>query len=146
MGIDWEKQEGVHWVESEQVKDSECRKMLCQRTFTDQLVSSLTGLVGFSSFMAEKQIYIFLFGRIQSSPTFFNYLWLFLGLQKKKQSCKIRLCSPSNAVVYLWLESVPKTTAKRAVVMVKWSACSPSTPTIRVQIPLKSTIFCKRSC
>ena len=26
-------------------------------------------------------------------------------------------------------------------VVVKWSACSPSTPTIRVQIPLKPTIF-----
>ena len=30
-----------------------------------------------------------------------------------------------------------------AVVVVKWSACPPSTPTIRVRIPLKSTIFCK---
>ena len=29
----------------------------------------------------------------------------------------------------------------RAVVVVKWSACSPSTPAIRVQIPLKSTVF-----
>ena len=29
----------------------------------------------------------------------------------------------------------------RAVVVVKWSACSPSTPTIRVRIPLRSTIF-----
>ena len=29
----------------------------------------------------------------------------------------------------------------RAVVVVKWSACSPSTPTIRVQIPLKLRVF-----
>ena len=29
-----------------------------------------------------------------------------------------------------------------AVVVVKWSACSPSTLTIRVRIPLKSTINC----
>ena len=29
----------------------------------------------------------------------------------------------------------------RAVVVVKWSACSPSTPTIRVQIPLKPAVF-----
>ena len=28
-----------------------------------------------------------------------------------------------------------------SVVVVKWSACSPSTPTIRVRIPLRSTIF-----
>ena len=28
-----------------------------------------------------------------------------------------------------------------AVVVFKWSACSPSTPTIRVRIPLRSTIF-----
>ena len=28
-----------------------------------------------------------------------------------------------------------------AVVVVKWSACSPSTPTFRVRIPLRSTIF-----
>ena len=27
------------------------------------------------------------------------------------------------------------------VVVVKWSACSPSTPMIRVQIPLKPTVF-----
>ena len=26
---------------------------------------------------------------------------------------------------------------------VRWSACSPSTPTIRVRIQLKSTFFCK---
>ena len=29
----------------------------------------------------------------------------------------------------------------RAVVMVKWSVCSPSTPTIQVQIPLKATLL-----
>ena len=29
----------------------------------------------------------------------------------------------------------------RAVVVVKWSMCSPSAPTIRVQIPLKPTVF-----
>ena len=29
------------------------------------------------------------------------------------------------------------------VVVVKWLECSPSTPTIRVQIPLKSTILQK---
>ena len=28
-----------------------------------------------------------------------------------------------------------------AVVVVKWSACSPSIPTIRVRIQLKSTVF-----
>ena len=28
-----------------------------------------------------------------------------------------------------------------AVVVVKWSACSPSTPTIRVRIPLKPKVF-----
>ena len=28
-----------------------------------------------------------------------------------------------------------------AVVVVKWSACSPSTPTIRVRIPLTPTVF-----
>ena len=27
------------------------------------------------------------------------------------------------------------------MVVVKWSACSPSTPTVRVRIPLKSTVF-----
>ena len=29
----------------------------------------------------------------------------------------------------------------RAVVVVKWSACSPSTPTIRVRIPQKPSVF-----
>ena len=29
----------------------------------------------------------------------------------------------------------------RAVVVVKWSVCSPSTPTIQVQIPLKATVL-----
>ena len=32
---------------------------------------------------------------------------------------------------------------KWVVVVVKWSACSPYTPMIRVRIPLKSTFFCK---
>ena len=32
---------------------------------------------------------------------------------------------------------------KRAEVVVKWSACSPCTPTIPVKILLGSTIFCK---
>ena len=33
-----------------------------------------------------------------------------------------------------------------AVLVVKWSVFSPSTPTIRVRIPLKSTVFCYLSC
>ena len=33
-----------------------------------------------------------------------------------------------------------------AVVVVKWSACSPSLPTIRVRIPLKPTIFSVKLC
>ena len=33
------------------------------------------------------------------------------------------------------------TIVQLVVVVVKWSACSPSTPTIRVQIPLKHTVF-----
>ena len=49
--------------------------------------------------------------------------WLYGGMHLvfRKREVKIRL---------LW-----------AVVVVKWSACSPSTPTIRVRIPLRSTIF-----
>ena len=34
-------------------------------------------------------------------------------------------------------------TSWRTVVVVKWSACSTSTPMIRVWIPLKSTFFCQ---
>ena len=30
--------------------------------------------------------------------------------------------------------------------MVKWSACSPSTPTIRVPIPLMPTVFLYKLC
>ena len=33
-----------------------------------------------------------------------------------------------------------------AVVVVKWSACSPSTPTIQVRIPLKPTFFSVKLC
>ena len=38
-------------------------------------------------------------------------------------------------------QSALKIYVRWAVVVVKWSACLPSTPTIRVQIPLKSTVF-----
>ena len=41
----------------------------------------------------------------------------------------------------LGLDEVLVTSQLRAVVVVKWSACSPSTPTIRVQILLTSTVF-----
>ena len=35
--------------------------------------------------------------------------------------------------------------AKSGFVLVKWSTCSPSTPTIRVQISLKSTVFVRKN-
>ena len=34
-----------------------------------------------------------------------------------------------------------KNNYRGAVVVVKWSACSPSTPTIQVQVPLKAAVF-----
>ena len=39
-----------------------------------------------------------------------------------------------------------QTTLLMAVVVVKWSAWSPSTPTIRVRIPLKPTVFFCKIC
>ena len=47
-----------------------------------------------------------------------------------------------NQVDGTWLLFIQRKTVG-AVIVVKWSACSPSTPEIRAQIPLKITVFCK---
>ena len=48
-------------------------------------------------------------------------------------------------VLFLLLK-VDKKSDRGAVAVVKWSACSPSTPTIRVRIPLTPTVFLYKLC
>ena len=43
-------------------------------------------------------------------------------------------------VFYVWKMGITLGKA-RAVFVVKWSACSPSTPKIRIRAPLKLTVF-----
>ena len=44
------------------------------------------------------------------------------------------------------LKQIDKLCESRAVVVVKWSACLPSTLTIRVRIPPKPTVFSVKLC
>ena len=65
-----------------------------------------------------------------------RYVTLNIKLKCNQCYLKLFMASAPGQVVRLMLN-------KWAVVVVKWSACLPSTPTIRVRIPLRSTIFCK---
>ena len=56
-----------------------------------------------------------------------------------KKGCVAECAYNHRKSKYFW--SCIKETQFWALVVVKWSACSPSTPTIRVWIPLRSTIF-----
>ena len=56
----------------------------------------------------------------------------------RDQSCKHIM---SVIFVNVGVGQAGKKCSQRAVVVVKWSACSPSTLAIRIRIPLKSTIF-----
>ena len=54
-------------------------------------------------------------------------------------ACNTKIKLPASQITFL--DSEVKKDYKGAVVVVKWSACSPSFPTIRVRIPLKPTVF-----
>ena len=63
-------------------------------------------------------------------------------LAQNRSKCYNNICGLDSAS-FTWK---PKNYCDRAVVMVKWSSGEPSTPTIRVRIPLNHPIFSVNLC